>query len=228
MTLTREDDYFFDQLGEGVLSANEFRFQFTNFLKQSKRDFNPKFGQFLTFENFTTPYGADFSGGLTAVRLGLYFPGFWKHHSIFLKSGLQNRNITLDNDNYWFSNRIEIPRGFGSVVYENYLFGAVNYALPIWYPDLALGPILNIQRIRLNGFFDLARGSSDVRNGQNGRTRINEIQYYSWGFETRFDINLMRLITPFDLGIRVAFKNDPFDAGEDPVSIEFLFGLFTF
>ena len=100
--------------------------------------------------------------------------------------------------------------------------------MPIWYPDLALGPILNIQRIRLNGFFDLARGSSDVRNGQNGRTRINEIQYYSWGFETRFDINLMRLITPFDVGIRVAFKNDPFDTGEDPVSLEFLFGLFTF
>jgi len=68
------DRLFFDQLGEGILTANEFKFQFTNTLKRSKRDINPRFGQFMTFENFSTPYKSDFEGGVTAVRVGLYLP----------------------------------------------------------------------------------------------------------------------------------------------------------
>ncbi len=215
----------YDLVGEGSLLENEFEFQFTSLMKVAQRDINPKFGGYLTFERFGTPYGGDFDGGLTAVRAGIYLPGAFKHHSILLQGGFQTRKITFGSTDYWFPNRIEFPRGFGASAFENYTFGAINYALPVLYPEIALGPLLYIQRVKMNFFFDGAQGRSEAINfdilpgfAVGGDRTIN---YYSLGVETTFDFNAMRFFVPFDLGFRVLYKNDPFGTGEN-FAVEFV------
>lgn len=209
--------------GNGNIIANNLTFYFSRLLRRSKRDINSRFGQYVIFRTSGTPYGGDFSGGITTLRAGLFFPGVYKHHSLYLRGGIQSRKLSLKKDVYRFPNAIEFPRGFGASSFENYYYGSVNYTLPLVYPDLAIGPIVYIQRVKANLFFDSARGENSIK----GLVPV-AFNYYSTGIEVSFDFNPFRLLTPFDLGFRVIYKNDPFGTGENPVSLEFLVGSFGF
>jgi hypothetical protein len=74
--------------------------------------------------------------------------------------------------------------------------------MPVWYPDIALGPLLNIQRVRLNGFFDYGFGSSVFS------TAFTQT-YTSTGVEVKFDINVMRLLPQLDIGFRYSVGIQP-------------------
>jgi hypothetical protein len=79
---------------------------------------------------------------------------------------------------------------------------SANYTLPIVYPDIALGPLLNLQRIRMNGFLDYAYG-----NGRFGSAVMQT--YTSTGVEVKFDINVMRLLPQLDVGFRYSIGIQP-------------------
>jgi hypothetical protein len=42
------------------------------------------------------------------------------------------------------------------------------------------------------------------------------------------DFNLFRYITPFEVGVRLISRNDPFDTGDDPFAVELIIGTFGF
>jgi len=67
--------------------------------------------------------------------------------------------------------------------------------LPVWYPDIAIGPLLNIQRVRANGFIDYGYGRSVF-------SQAFSQTYTSTGIEVKFDINVMRLLPQLDIGFR--------------------------
>ena len=104
--------------------------------------------------------------------------------------------IGVDLNNYTFRNEIPLPRGGLDVSrFQNFYSMSVNYTLPVWYPDIALGPLLNIQRLRVNGFLDYGFGS-----GQFGQAITRN--YTSTGVEVKLDINVMRLLPQMDIGFR--------------------------
>lgn len=80
---------------------------------------------------------------------------------------------------------------------------SANYTLPVWYPDLNLGPLLNVQRVRVNGFLDYGYGSSVFNS-----TPINK-QYLSTGAEVKFDINILRMLPQLDVGFRYSYGINP-------------------
>ncbi|MEQ8423842.1 MAG: hypothetical protein RIA63_03970, partial [Cyclobacteriaceae bacterium] len=87
-----------------------------------------------------------------------------------------------------------------------------NYTLPIWYPDINIGPLLNIQRIKTNLFFDYGQGEGLVylyrlRPGQSTNVYFldNASTYQSLGAEITFDINIMRFLPRFELGLRTTY-----------------------
>lgn len=222
----------FDEIGNGDLLFNEAVISYQALLRRSTRDINPKLGFVVRYENYSTPYGGDFKGGLSSFRGILFLPGLAKHHSFFVRFASQNRDITLDVDNYWFRNRTFVPRGTGASAYEKYRAGSFNYTLPIVYPDLALGPVLNIRRIRGNAFFDFGAGFNNVVNNTlnisrrttdaNGNLIWFDTQ--TMGAEVHIDFNVMRYIREFDIGFRYSYViNDPFGAESD---FEVLIGLF--
>lgn len=200
-----EDIVFTNLLNNGTLIQNEFVITWYNLLNQSKRDIFSKFGQTFAFENYATPYGGDFSGGLTAIKTQLYFPGLAKHHSINFFAGYQHQKITLSNNEHFFNNRIPFPRGYGSSNYEKFYTIRSNYDLPLIHPDLRIGPFLYIQRIKAKLFYDYGYGESDIENKTNGLSSTSSRIYQSTGVDLTFDFNVMRALPLLELGVRVVY-----------------------
>jgi outer membrane protein assembly factor BamA len=94
---------------------------------------------------------------------------------------------------------------------------SANYTLPIWYPDLNLGPLLNVQRVRAHAFFDYGFGSSNVNDNPTSTT------YMSTGAEVKFDINIFRLLPQMDVGFRYTYGISP-----ATTRFEFLLGTLNF
>jgi hypothetical protein len=94
---------------------------------------------------------------------------------------------------------------------------SAKYALPVWYPDIAMGPVLNIQRLRANFFFDYGFGSTQFP------TQLVTRSYSSVGTEVKFDINIMRFLPQLDVGFRYSIGLQP-----STTRFEFLLGTFNF
>ncbi|HMR58227.1 MAG TPA: hypothetical protein PKC10_12955, partial [Cyclobacteriaceae bacterium] len=122
-----------------------------------------------------------------------------------------------DNGAYTFRNQIPVPRGQSISRFENFYSMSVNYALPVWYPDVNIGPLLNIQRVRANAFLDYGFGSSMINT-----TPINQT-YISTGAEVKFDINILRLLPQLDIGFRYSYGVKPADT-----RFELLLGTLNF
>jgi hypothetical protein len=218
----------------GDLVSNVFRVNLFSQLKMSKRDINPRWGWFGILESWSTPYGGDYDGSSFVLRGGVYLPGFFKHHSILLTTGLQQRKITSifgESDNYLFRNRLPYPRGFSGTTWEKMRVFNTNYELPLWYADIAIGPLVNIQRVRVNGFYDYGYGDIDVV--QDNLRLVAAREYNSLGAEIRFDINVMRYHYLFNIGVRgtYLYARDFRQTGiiaSDDVRFELLIGSFGF
>jgi hypothetical protein len=190
---------------------------------RSKRDIQSKWGGYVSFESFTTPYGGDYQGGLTAYKGQLYVPGLAKHHSLNFFAGYQNINITLDDNNYWFPNRMPYPRGVRGRTFQQFYTFRTNYEFPLLYPDLGIGPWLYIQRIKANLFYDYGSGKTDVINMKTGLQWQSSQQYGSTGVELTFDFNVMRALPLLELGVRYSYV-----PATSTGVFEFLLGSFGF
>ena len=199
-----------DQLNDGDLLYNRFSFSIYNLLKRSRRDFLYRWGQTLDVDLYNTPYGGDFEGRLMAARATLYFPGFFKHHFLYTRFAYQESLQGVETNLYTFRNRIAKPRGHSYPDDETFYSLSVNYALPIWYPDIALGPILYIQRIKANCFYDFGQGTGSqyYYNPESNRAYFStsDETYQSVGIETTFDFNVMRYFPKFELGFRTTYR----------------------
>ncbi len=215
--------YRFNQVGNGSLLQNEFKITMFNLLNRSKRDIFPKFGQTLTLESFTTPYGGDLKGGLTALKAQLFFPGFVKHHSINFFAGWQHQKIKLNPDEYWFNNRMPYPRGHLTNVFEDFYTIRSNYDLPLLHPDLKIGPFLYIQRIKAKIFYDYGIGKTNVINNETNLSWERSQSFQSTGIDITFDFNVMRALPMLELGVRAIYLPDTQES-----RFEFLVGSIGF
>jgi hypothetical protein len=215
------DSLFFlyrDITDYGQLIANHFSVSYTHALKQSRRDFNPRFGQFLGFDSFSTPFGGDYQGRQWTASGTLFFPGLLRHHSFFVSGGYQESSESYELDVYAFRNRLIKPRGYSYPQNTQFYTISGNYAFPLWYPDIAIGPLLNIQRVRLNLFYDYGEGQGleHYYNFESGRVYVIDTgaRYQSAGAELSFDVNLFRTLPQFEIGIRaVRTESNPFTNG---------------
>lgn len=219
-----QPQYFFRDIQDnGTLRYNRFYMNWYGVLKQSRRDINPRWGQTLFMNYYNTPYGGDFSGGQFSVYGITYLPGFYKHHSLWGYMAYQSSQIYVVNlsgigwDNYLFKNQIPLPRGQSISRFMEFYTLSMNYTLPLWYPDVAVGPLINFQRMRTNVFTDYGYGTSTVG------TRVLGQKYTSVGVEVKFDINVMRFLPQFNVGFR-------YSKGLTPATslFEVLIGSFNF
>jgi hypothetical protein len=215
--------YFFrNYADQGSLRYNHFTLSAYRLLKRSRRDINSKWGQRIIIETFGTPYGGNYSGNQFSVYGLLYVPGIMKHHSLWGYGAFQNSEIVSANvktgeglDNYTFRNRIPLPRGQSVSRFQEFYSASANYTFPVWYPDIAVGPLLNIQRLRANLFYDYGLGQSPL-------FKVKQ-SYSSVGIEAKVDINIMRFLPQFDIGIRYTKGLSP-----SVTKFEVLVGTFNF
>lgn len=199
-----------DQLNNGNLVFNHFTLSFSNLLKRSQRDFLSRWGQTLNVNFYSTPFGGDFKARLFAAQTSLYFPGFFKHHALYGRVGYQESYQGIETNTYIFRNMIAKPRGHSYPADETFFSLSANYALPLWYPDIALGPVLNIQRVKANFFFDYGEGTGNIFYYKPGSPFVYLSEtgdtYRSIGVETTFDFNIMRFLPKFELGFRTTYR----------------------
>ncbi len=85
------------------------------------------------------------------ARLGLFFPGLLKHHSLNIKGAYEGQRP----DNYHFESKLPFSRGYHYKFHEDICKGSINYKIPLLYPDFSLGPVFYLKRIKANLFYDL-------------------------------------------------------------------------
>lgn len=217
-SLTDPGYFFRSYQGNGNLYYNRFGLSAYRLLKQSRRDINSKWGQTIDIDYYTTPYGGNFSGGLFAFTGTGYFPGFFKHHSIWGYWSYQHSQIEQKADNYTFRNQVPLPRGQSVFLFEDFYSMSANYTLPLWYPDIAVGPLLNVQRLRGNVFFDYGYGQT-IFTATNGFSQ----KYTSIGGELKIDFNVMRFLPQFSVMLRYSYGLSP-----SVTKFEVFLGSFTF
>jgi hypothetical protein len=216
-------------IDNGDLIYNHFQMSAYRLLKQSRRDINSKFGQSFFLHAYNTPYGGDYTGKQFSFYTTLYFPGLFKHHSLWGYWGYQQTQMDLlsrtsqtedfeDNGSYFFRNEIPLPRGLSVSRFEKFYTMSANYTMPIWYADVAMGPFINIQRLKGNVFLDYGFGTS-FTGTDNARSQT----YASVGGELKVDINVLRYLPQFEIGVRYSYGLEP-----SVTKVEFLVGLINF
>ena len=219
------------EIGDGKMIYNHFEFSFHTMMKTSVKDINPKLGFAMNFETFNTLKG-DFNGTLTAINTRLYAPSLFKHHSFYFIASKQIRKSHDNLNLYSFQNRIFRARGYG--FYNDKTASTIrsNYILPIWHPDIALGPLAYVKRFKLNGFVDV--GASNVQIYQFKRDDLSifrafdaDIKYKSFGFELTMDFNAIRLPYDLEIGVRVVHATENRVSNAD-TQIEFMIGNLSF
>lgn len=196
----------------GELIAMEYQASFQRLLRRSFLDLSSRWGQTLQVTYKQTPFGGDYNSEQFALQSHLFFPGLFRHHSIRLTGAYQYDN----NDEYQFSSPISFTRGYGYRSYDQFTNLSFNYKLPLAYMDWHLGPIFNLQRIYINGFYDYGIGKNDSEMESDSNLQ-------SVGAELSFNFNLFRLLPLIDMGVRYVYLPDEHDA-----VFQIIFGGITF
>jgi hypothetical protein len=185
------------QLVRGLTTSLDYQIAAEQYLRSSPKDMFPKFGQtlFLNFRN--TPFSGIRMGDIFAAQTYLYFPGIFKHQGILVYGAYQSYHVN-DNAFYTYASILNFPRGYAGVMDEQIMSVAVNYKLPLFYPDLSLGSFLYLKRFKLNLFYDWAQGWTG--------DHVNK--YQSTGSELTVDLHILRFLYPFDIGVRAIYFPD--------------------
>jgi hypothetical protein len=93
-------------------------------------------------------------------------------------------------------NVIMLLRGYLAMKNGQIMSFGWNYKFPFLYPDLAMGSVAYIKRVKANLFYDHAfyHNSSVVD------------QYNSAGAEITSDLHILRFLLPFDMGARIGYR----------------------
>ena len=163
--------------------------------KKSKRQVYFPFEQIILLEGKGTTTRSDYNGKYFRGDLYLSFPGINNLHSLRFKF----RGEKQSENDYLFRRNVNFVYGYtNGFDFSSFLGGGVEYEAPVFYPDISIGPLAYIQRVRMTGFFNVGQITSVGENNYVESPR-------SLGGEIKFDLNLFRQSFLFDLGFRFSY-----------------------
>ena len=179
----------------------QFGAGFQDQVRLAHKDFLPRWGQVISMNYALNPADNNFSHLISVYAKG-YFPGVAKHHSLSLAAVYQTSLRGFDREdalsNLAFHSGRLVPRGFytSEIDNRNYVATSLNYALPVWYPDLG-GSLIFFKRVRLNLGFDYASFNQksafiDTDTG-NLLTKTTRKNIFSYGGDISLDFNLFHM-----------------------------------
>lgn len=173
------------------------------------RDINPKWGQSLSLIYKHTPFGGDYTGNIFSVHSYLFFPGLFKHHSLYIELGYEKQNV----DKYRYQSAFLFPRGYGATSEDSLAKISLNYAFPIFCPHVSLLHIAYIKRFEGNLFADYGTSKSYYYDPHLRRFYKSDNEYKSAGLELTAETYFFFLPVPFNFGVRCTF----IEGGTKPV-----------
>ena len=170
-----------------------FGIGFSDAVQLAHRDFITPHGYVLSASYALNPTNGQFSD-LVSFYGKLYTPGFAAHNSLSAVATYQTSIggfKTPEGESFltYKSARL-IPRGFDTsdINSRNYFAAALDYQLPVWYPEGGIPSVLYFKRVRLNIGADY--GQFDAYDYLQRRTRTRHI--HSLGGDLIFDFNVFR------------------------------------
>ncbi|HLK67625.1 MAG TPA: hypothetical protein VKU19_29515 [Bryobacteraceae bacterium] len=177
----------------GGLDPLTYTLGFSRARQESARDLAPPWGQAFHFTYRETPWPGTFSGNFLSGGGKMVVPGLARHHSLRFEGGYERNSGT-----YFFSSQVQFPRGYTAVTGSKFTKMSTSYALPLFYPDWAVGHLLYMKRMSANAFYDYGK--------------VDQRQYRSTGMELLFDLNFLHFPETLRGGVRYAHRFDLHDA----------------
>ena len=202
----------FEENQDGYYVPLTYQLTLNRSRSKATRDLASAWKQRLQLTYRHTPFAGDYDGTLLSGQLSLRFPGLWKHHSLLLKAAYEWQDpgaVDPDANPYRFASEHVFVRGYDYHFHRRFTQGAVNYALPLSYPDWNLGSLIYFKRFKMNLFYDYGRGEDGT----------SVTTYQSAGAELTSDLFLFSIsLLPVDMGVRYAYR-----FGEKDSRFEFMF-----
>lgn len=186
--------------------------RFYNYRQMASRDILPRWGYQMRLQYLHSPFNSENYGDLYAARLTTYWPGIIRNHGLMLRAAYQYQN--LDGKALYLPKRLlDETRGYDYLyqTHQQWAFKA-DYAFSIFSPDMSLGSVIYIRRLRANLFYDLTRNQARAKGGWTTQS--------SFGTDLIFDWNLLRMTFPLTTGVRLI---QPIDYGK--FQAEMLFSI---
>jgi hypothetical protein len=95
-----------------------------------------------------------------------------------------------------------------------------DYVFPIAYPDLSIGPLVYVKRIRGALFADLAINQYNTYTQNSSLLRTTKEEFYSFGIDLSIDYHLLRTMFPLNTGVRIGYLPE-----QQSFFAELLFGI---
>ncbi|MCB8999983.1 MAG: hypothetical protein H6540_07970 [Bacteroidales bacterium] len=206
LQLTYNSTYYFNYTQSAYERGVEFLqsgIYLYSYQRTAARDLQPKLGITLDANITNTPFENDLYGNISSAKMNIYFPGIFKNHGLRFRGEWQNQDVKA----YYFQNKLSLPRGYPQRLFISMNKISADYVLPVVYPDLTLGSIIYLKRIRADLFIDYMKGVEKyVLSGSEVVTTPPEYPV-SQGVEVMADYHIFRFIFEFSTGFR--FVNMP-------------------
>jgi hypothetical protein len=180
---------------EGVHLLN-LGVSFQDYVRLAHRDFLPPWGIALAANLGLNPATTNF-GRLVVLYGKLYTPGFGAHHSLSLAASYQTSFGGFHSDKVLsslaFKSSRLIPRGYTTYDIENndYVATALNYQMPVWYPDGGIRGVIFFKRVRVNVGADYASFQRKVGfNPEDGSVIERRRRIGAYGLDLGLDFSL--------------------------------------
>ena len=215
----RKDIQYDESLGSYRTGAHYLYYSLyaTSYLRKGVKDILPRVGFSFSGGYYHAPFknqifGAVANGGFTA-----YLPGPLRHQTLKL-SLYHQKQYPLDMSRPAFINLISAPRGIHGVFGEVLTRYSADWVFPIAYPDLELGSLLYLKRIRGGIWTDYMTGSNVLVYEPN--PHYENKSYQTLGLDLVADLNILRISFPLSMGGRIIYE-----PARDRVSFEGIFAL---
>jgi hypothetical protein len=179
-----------DSLGKISYAYSSNFLSFSHQIQQTVQQIFPQFAQSINI-TYKAPV-SKYNGFQFVANGNLYFPGFFKTHSVILNGAILKKD-SIEKFNP--SSGFPFSRGYSSLnLYEMYKWG-INYSFPLAYPDAGFGNIVYLLRVRANLFYDDTQGNDFYNSGNkfsaNFRSTGAEMYFDSkWWNEASITIGL--------------------------------------
>lgn len=185
----------------GNLNTLSYRLYYHQIMRRAPSDLLADFGWILDAGYNHSPYGKRDAGSVGAMQLRTYLPGLKNNHGASLYGGIQVRE---NGHSQGFSDILRMPRGIHPIQHKEMSMISADYRLPLFYPEINLGRLVYIRRVKAMLWGDYAFLKRNYyQNGNIAGTFGKE--FYSVGLDLAADLNYLRLYAPASTGLRTIF-----------------------
>ena len=171
---------------------------FQDYVRQAHRDILPPWGVVVQGSYTLNPTSEDM-GHLVVGYGKIYTRGLFPHHSLSIEASYQNSFGGFQSkyvlSNLSFTSTRLVPRGFSANEIKNkhYVATALNYQLPLCYPEMGIRGLIYFKRIRLNTGLDFASFYNPKFHPITGDIVERRQHIGAYGIDFGFDFNVLAM-----------------------------------